>query len=324
MIDVNLIRADGGTQIRAELNDDTVTEYSDAMREGKNFPPVTLYYDGSEYWLADGFHRFRAAKLAGLAEIPEEITPGTRRDAILHSVGANANHGLRRTNADKRRAVETLLNDEEWCRWSDREIAKAAGVSHPFVATIRSPESSEATGSQRGRIGAGGRVSPATNETIFVETVTTSARKIPTDDNRESQNDRTIPADGDAGSCPGRHAEPAPGDETPHQADPAAPDPEEYDPRDSEIDELHSTVRELAAENEALKNREAAGGNAEYQARLDEQLERIEGLEKENGTLQASLAAVEASRDSYQRENGELKRQCANQRRMLDKLRKGD
>ncbi|QXD15805.1 hypothetical protein GQ464_002330 [Rhodocaloribacter litoris] len=61
----------------------------------------------------------------------------SRRDAILHSVGANAEHGLRRTGADKRRAVMTLLQDEEWRRWSDREIARRCRVSHPFVAKMR-------------------------------------------------------------------------------------------------------------------------------------------------------------------------------------------
>lgn len=55
----------------------------------------------------------------------------------LGRVGANASHGLRRTNDDKRRAVLTLLNDLEWAKWSDREIARACGVTHPFVAKQR-------------------------------------------------------------------------------------------------------------------------------------------------------------------------------------------
>ena len=37
---------------------------------------------------------------------------GGLRDAILFSVGANAAHGLRRTNADKRRTVLLLWEDE--------------------------------------------------------------------------------------------------------------------------------------------------------------------------------------------------------------------
>ena len=31
----------------------------------------------------------------------------------------------------------TLLNDGEWAAWSDREIARACGVTHPFVARLR-------------------------------------------------------------------------------------------------------------------------------------------------------------------------------------------
>ena len=62
---------------------------------------------------------------------------GTQRDAILWSVGANASHGMRRTNQDKRRAVMRLLEDAEWKCWSDREIAERCAVTHPFVAELR-------------------------------------------------------------------------------------------------------------------------------------------------------------------------------------------
>lgn len=43
----------------------------------------------------------------------------------------------RRTNADKRRAVETLLRDEEWKKWSDREIARRCGVDNSFASRVR-------------------------------------------------------------------------------------------------------------------------------------------------------------------------------------------
>ncbi|MGT2481773.1 hypothetical protein ACU4GR_29665 [Methylobacterium oryzae CBMB20] len=62
---------------------------------------------------------------------------GGLRDAILHSAGANAAHGLRRTNADKRRALLMLLKDEEWGAWADREIARRCAVGHPLVADVR-------------------------------------------------------------------------------------------------------------------------------------------------------------------------------------------
>jgi len=46
-------------------------------------------------------------------------------------------NGLRRTNEDKRKAVLTLLNDAEWAKWSDREIARRCGVNHELVSRLR-------------------------------------------------------------------------------------------------------------------------------------------------------------------------------------------
>ena len=45
---------------------------------------------------------------------------------------------MRRSNADKRRAVLLLLQDEEWGKWNDSKIARACAVSHTFVASVRS------------------------------------------------------------------------------------------------------------------------------------------------------------------------------------------
>ncbi len=131
------IRTDGGTQPRAQMNPVTVENYAEDMQSGAAFPPIVVFYDGSDYWLADGFHRLAAAKRAELEHIKADVRQGTRRDAVLFSVGANATHGLRRTNDDKRRAVLTLLRDDEWVKWSDREIARQCAVTHPFVAKIR-------------------------------------------------------------------------------------------------------------------------------------------------------------------------------------------
>lgn len=136
-ISIANIRVNGGTQSRAGINRDVVSDYAEAMQDGAEFPPLVVFFDGSTYWLADGFHRYEAASQAQQWEVMADIRQGTQRDAILHSVGANASHGLRRTNDDKRRAVMTLLNDETWATWTDREIARQCGVSAPLVASVR-------------------------------------------------------------------------------------------------------------------------------------------------------------------------------------------
>ena len=134
---VSSIRIDGGTQPRASIDQAIVDDYAEAFRRGDELPAAMVFHDGTSYWLADGFHRYHAARSSGLDSLLVEIRNGTQRDAVLYSVSANATHGLRRTNEDKRKAVFTLLTDTEWGQLSDREIAKLCGVSNTFVGLVR-------------------------------------------------------------------------------------------------------------------------------------------------------------------------------------------
>lgn len=137
------IRTDGGTQMRAEINDETVSEYAERYRADGKMPPLVVFYDGTEYWLADGFHRLHALRAANKPQAIAEVRSGSQRDAVLFACGANSGHGLRRTNADKRRAVETMLRDEEWSGWNDSKIARVCAVSDKTVASVRREVSSE-------------------------------------------------------------------------------------------------------------------------------------------------------------------------------------
>jgi hypothetical protein len=171
-LDINRIRIDGGTQPRVQLDGNKVKEYSEAiLHQGARFPPIDVFFDGTDYWLADGFHRlFAHQMLAGnesvinlLAQLDQDVQRitarvhhGSQRDAVLFSVGANALHGLPRKNEDKRQAVDTLVRDVQegcsvsfhtcrtkpveeqcWNAWSDREISRQCVVSHTLVASVR-------------------------------------------------------------------------------------------------------------------------------------------------------------------------------------------
>ena len=130
------IRVNGGTQSRAGINRETVAEYAESMQAGATFPPLVVFHDGASYWLADGFHRYHAYAQINAHDVPADVRQGSQRDAILFSVGANASHGLRRTNDDKRRAVMVLLNDAEWAAWPQAKIAAACGVSREYVSRL--------------------------------------------------------------------------------------------------------------------------------------------------------------------------------------------
>jgi uncharacterized ParB-like nuclease family protein len=137
------LKINGGTQPRQAISDETVLEYAEALRDGAVFPPVVVVRDGANLWLVDGFHRFHAHRSCGRETIAADVREGTLRDAVLHSLSANAEHGLRRTNADKRKAVLTMLTnklvatDDDGNPWSDNEVARRCVVSRGVVTRTR-------------------------------------------------------------------------------------------------------------------------------------------------------------------------------------------
>ena len=140
-IPLESIRVDPTVQQRAAgTSQDVVDEYAEAIRNGVAFPPIVVFgYADGPFYVGDGFHRLKAHLLAhpDVKDIECRVHPGDRDDALLFACGANAEHGLRRSRSDKVKAVTTLIRSERCSGWSDREIARQCGVSHPFVAAVR-------------------------------------------------------------------------------------------------------------------------------------------------------------------------------------------
>jgi len=136
-LEITNITKDKRTQPRAIIDEFIVNEYRLDMLNGDSFPPPVVFKENGNNYLADGWHRVAAAEMIGKTTIWCGVIDGTLRDAILYSCSVNADHGKRRTNGDKERAVKKLLNDSEWATWGDHEIARQCKVTHPFVGRIR-------------------------------------------------------------------------------------------------------------------------------------------------------------------------------------------
>jgi uncharacterized ParB-like nuclease family protein len=137
IMNIGALVMDERLQSRTEINEGTVSEYAEAILEGADFPPVLVYFDGINYYLTDGYHRLFAHKRAEKVSILCNVVQGTLRDAVFHSTGVNTAHGMRRTYADKRKAVMTLLDDFEWEGMSNGQISKHCHVSPTFVSDLR-------------------------------------------------------------------------------------------------------------------------------------------------------------------------------------------
>lgn len=138
-------------QMRAMMSEDEITDYAGAILQagGWPFPPIKVV----RQVLVDGFHRIEASRRViadgetsdelrkSLQSIPCERVEVDQANhditelALQHALAANQTHGLRRTQADKRRSVEVAI--ERWANESDRQIAKLTGTTHPFVAKVR-------------------------------------------------------------------------------------------------------------------------------------------------------------------------------------------
>jgi hypothetical protein len=123
-------------QQRVKLSPKAIDEYTALYREGHDLGHITVFDDGADRYVADGFHRITAALDAGLDTLPAVIHQGTERDALLYACSCNQ-HGVPLTNADKNLRVKTLLQDAECATWSDGQIARHCGVTQPFVSKVR-------------------------------------------------------------------------------------------------------------------------------------------------------------------------------------------
>jgi hypothetical protein len=133
------ILASAATQVRKKLDKDTIDQYTEALGNGAQFPPMVVFaeVDSDRYILADGFHRHHAYVNAEIGIVEVEVHEGGLHEALLWALQANDEHGLRRTNADKRNAVEMALKDPEISTLQIIQIADVCRVTERTVRRIR-------------------------------------------------------------------------------------------------------------------------------------------------------------------------------------------
>jgi hypothetical protein len=120
-----------------------------------DLPPIVVHR--ATMRVIDGMHRVRAAILSGAAYIEALLFEGAEDEAFLLAVRLNVTHGLPLSRADRVAAAVRIIHSSP--QWSDRAIARAAGLSDKTVASIRRRTSAEIP-HLPDRIGRDGRIRP--------------------------------------------------------------------------------------------------------------------------------------------------------------------
>lgn len=133
---------------RAKTDTNTIDVLVEMIREGVELEPLNgVALKDGRYKCSDGEHR-RLAYLRLERDVPVKLNGDSERDIFIKSLSANAKHGLKRTNADKRNAVRAALEDEMFKNASHSDIARLTGVSHTFVANTKKSLLTFKTGKQ--------------------------------------------------------------------------------------------------------------------------------------------------------------------------------
>lgn len=137
-INFEMINATPDLMMRVELSKDKIAEYAEAMKLGAEFPPLDCAEVDGELMLYDGFLRYAAYKKQRVTDVAVRIrVAASHDDAVLWAVQAGAYQDLKRTNADKQKAVKALLATDQYRNMTNVEIANAAGVDPSMVQKHR-------------------------------------------------------------------------------------------------------------------------------------------------------------------------------------------
>jgi hypothetical protein len=118
-------------------------------------PPIIVHRPSM--CVIDGIHRLRAAKLRGDTRILTSFFEGTTADAFVLALKANVANGLPLSLGERTAAAQRILRTHG--HWSDRAIARYAGLSPKTVSAVRRRSSVEIPQSNT-RSGQDGRVRP--------------------------------------------------------------------------------------------------------------------------------------------------------------------
>ena len=131
LIDLNKIKSDEN-QPRKFFDNETIIELAESIKQHGIIQPLLVRKDGESYIIIAGERRWRAAKLAGIKEVPAIIMELTEKEVFEVSLIEN----IQRQDLnpiEEAKAYKQLLND---FKLTQEELSKKIGKSRTAIANI--------------------------------------------------------------------------------------------------------------------------------------------------------------------------------------------
>ena len=116
-------------QPRKVFNEEKIDELAESIREHGVIQPIIVMKSGTGYEIVAGERRWRAARKAGLAEIPAVVRELTKEQNMLFAIIEN----MQREDLSPIEEAEGIKNMIETFNLTQEEVSKSIGKSRPYI-----------------------------------------------------------------------------------------------------------------------------------------------------------------------------------------------
>ena len=119
------------------LNEQIVATYIQEIAPTRICFTLKVCFDGTDYWLFDGYHRLEAMKRLGFNTCTVQIFKGSRRDAFRRYIKNKLKCKHRGSKNVFTHCLRILTEDDEWSNLDACKLALLFGRKQVFFNTVK-------------------------------------------------------------------------------------------------------------------------------------------------------------------------------------------
>jgi hypothetical protein len=132
----------------ATTSDVIINAYKSKIERTRTCAALYACFDGTDYWLFDGYHRLAAMKSLGFNTCEVMIFKGTRRDALRRYIKDKLKCIGRTSERVFTHCLNVLYADQEWSDTDNNTLSRLFDRKPAFFQTVKLYKLQQRPGSQ--------------------------------------------------------------------------------------------------------------------------------------------------------------------------------